>query len=98
MTRRPVRRLYPAADLIALIRPVNIRALAEELGVSYRTAARMAEHGKSWSKAVADRYSCAAGYHPACVWPAWIDDALADADRKRTEKRARNAAARAVAP
>lgn len=72
-------RLYRVAELLAMIDFGTADELAARLGVSKRTADRWLKPDATVRTGSADRIAMSAGFHPANVWPEWIDDALEDA-------------------
>lgn len=70
-------RYYPFAALAeALDLPEHQAAVA--LRLSGTTEKRYRDQGVTWP--VADRLAVRAGFHPAQIWPEWIDHAIEDLD------------------
>lgn len=69
MTRYP---LEPLAQAMGL----SLHAACAQLGISGTTQKEYRARGVTVR--VADRLAVKAGYHPAEIWPTWIDDAIAD--------------------
>ena len=66
-------RRYPVEPLCALMRLAPSTALVR-LGVSGSTMQKYRDEGVS--ARVADRLAVRAGYHPAEVWPEWVDEQI----------------------
>jgi hypothetical protein len=85
-----IHRRYPVAHLAALMRVDELAAM-HRLEVSSIDARAYVDRGVTWK--VADRLAVAAGFHPALVWPEWLDDGIeavrADERRRAREKRRR---------
>lgn len=64
---------YPLDHLTKLAR-VNHSELARLSGYSLRAIVRANSEGMTWI--MADELACLLGYHPAEVWPEWIDHGL----------------------
>lgn len=65
-------RPYPFEPLQRLIAAPTAQVAADLLGVPRRRLYRLRDQGLTVDQA--DRMAIAAGYHPAEVWPTWLDD------------------------
>lgn len=81
---RPAQHRFPFGTLDKLT-GWSANRWATEAGVTSRTIVRWRNEGVPEKHA--DRLAVAAGFHPAEVWPEWIDRHVAELDRRDEERR-----------
>lgn len=79
---------YPAEQLAALMRAPSTAVALHRLAVSGPDTATYIERGLSWI--VADRLAVAAGFHPALVWPEWLEEPTSSQLARRRSRKAAN--------
>lgn len=72
-------RRYPLEALAARM-GCSVHRMGERLQVAGSTLQEYRQRGLT--PRIADRLAIRAGYHPALIWPTWIDDALTVVDRQ----------------
>ncbi len=71
---------WPLGPLVELLGVQGAEAVANRLKTTGENVRRAAEFGLP--DATADRWAIRAGFHPAQVWPEWIDAGLSVVDRQ----------------
>jgi len=79
----PTERRWPLTALLAAMAGRGSTNPATDLGTGGEAWTRAQLHGLT--DTTADRWAIKAGFHPAQVWPAWIDAGLSVTDRQFLE-------------
>lgn len=79
----PQPRRWPLTDLLTAMARRGSTNPATDLGTGGEAWTRAQLHGLT--DATADRWAIKAGFHPAQVWPGWVDAGLSVVDRQRIE-------------
>lgn len=64
-------RPFPLEPLEDLLRAESLADVADQLRTTVRNVQRLRQDGLTHR--LADRYACAAGWHPGLVWPEWLE-------------------------